>query len=72
MTDELEKKYLVLGGYVNSKNDGQRHYIGCNKLMKLYGVSPNECYCREEWDIYGGYPEGLKILRPNYEGYYSL
>jgi hypothetical protein len=37
------KKYLVIPDYIISKNDGQRHYISCNKLVQLYGVDEGEC-----------------------------
>jgi hypothetical protein len=44
----MRNKYLVLGGYVISKNDGQKHYINCYRLMELYGVKKEYCDFAEE------------------------
>jgi hypothetical protein len=78
----VEIKYLVFGGTVTSKNDGAEHFIGADRLMKLYGVKLNECaIC-----IPNGTPEATKreqdylirchpnaiILRPQYDGNYTL
>jgi len=38
-----EKKYIVLPGYVDSKNDGERHYISAQQLIDLYGVNIKLC-----------------------------
>lgn len=37
------KKYAVFGGYVNSINDGQEHYIPSYKVAKLYKVPISQC-----------------------------
>jgi hypothetical protein len=37
------KKYLVIGGMVTSRTDGQVHHIDPLRLCQLYGVNPNEC-----------------------------
>jgi hypothetical protein len=73
------KKYLVIADYVRSKNDGDRHYIGCNKLMNLYGVHAEECICLDSGDrsapsigwYHKRYP-GIVELRPSYIGDYTL
>ena len=62
-------KYLVKPGYVYSKTDGQRHYIGASKLIGLYRVDPKECYISRGGP---GEPEGLIVLSPQYDGNYSL
>ncbi len=42
------KKYIVIGGYVNSRTDGQRHYVNAMELCRLYKVHPSECLLVEE------------------------
>jgi hypothetical protein len=39
----LSKRYIVIGGYVRSRNDGDVHYIEAVELVSLYGVNPAEC-----------------------------
>lgn len=74
------KKYVIHPGRVQSKTDGQRHYIGPMELMKLYGVSQDEC---EIYDPANWWPEsyyrmaeerhaGLIHLYPAHDGDYSL
>jgi len=41
---ERTKKYIVIPGFVQSKNDCDEHYISSDRLMSLYGVSRDECY----------------------------
>jgi hypothetical protein len=75
------KKYLVIPDYVISKTDGQRHYVSCNQLVRLYGVQEGECIFSESPDTgktmnsinynkkrYGNLTE----LRPKYSGNYLL
>lgn len=70
------KKYLVLPGFVTSRNDGDRHFIDARKLMMLYKVNPEECVIRPDitrhehraWKE----PEGLIHLYPRYDGNYNL
>lgn len=38
----MNKKYLVIGGFVIS-GDGDRHYISPQQLVRLYGVKREEC-----------------------------
>ena len=40
--------YAIHPGYVVSANDGDRHYIGADRLMFLYNVNPKDC---NTWDI---------------------
>jgi hypothetical protein len=35
-------KFTIVGGYVTSKNDGDRHYVSARKLASLYGLDPRE------------------------------
>ena len=36
-----QKKYLVIGDYVISKNDGEEHFVPAWKLCELYGLNPH-------------------------------
>ena len=78
----MTKKYLVVPGYVRSKVDSQLHWVPAVSLARLYGVSLDEC------EIAAVQPRGLQhkaidyvqyakdnnltILRPRYDGNYSL
>ncbi|OAH88259.1 hypothetical protein BHR41_02400 [Aeromonas salmonicida subsp. salmonicida] len=65
---------------VTSDQDKQRHYIGPMALMRLYGVSPDECEIYEpaSWWTESCYlmakerNAGLTHLRPRADGNYSL
>ena len=69
-----DKKYLVIGGKVISKTDGQRHYVSAVRLCELYKLNPVDCYLAEEKcsPSLHGLPSGLPILRPRKDGNYSL
>lgn len=70
------KKYLVMGGEVISKNDGQHHYVNARKLVELYHLDPKECLLMEEDDTimrarsFG--KNHILILRPRYDGNYTV
>ena len=73
------KKYLVIADYVRSKYDGDRHFITCNQLMRLYSVHKEECICLDNGDRsvppirwYHERNPGLIELRPRYDGSYSI
>lgn len=73
------KKYLVIGGYVRSKNDGQKHYIPAHRLVDLYNVSPSECILTDSKDmdraLCGIHPnDRSKLIRlfPRYDGDYRI
>jgi hypothetical protein len=60
-------RFAVYPGYVTSKNDWDRHYIGARELMRLYGASPAECVvvdfdCPETYR--GRNLDSLMALRP--------
>lgn len=64
-------KYLVVPGYIESKNDSNRHYINANKLMRLYNVNPNDCL------IYKKESRGIDfkdyhVLGVDYQGKYQI
>jgi hypothetical protein len=72
-------KYAVYPGYVTSKNDGDRHWIGATELIRLYGVRIEECEIYEPapWWPHSYYTwekerlAGLVELRPRYDGNYA-
>lgn len=70
-------KYLVIAGWVRSRNDGDRHWISGKQLCSLYGVNPKDCrfYSEDEVGTYA-FPEervpGAVILRPDPTGKYEL
>ncbi len=70
-----EKKYVVLGGDVISRHDGDRHFISTRQLCDLYGVDPEECILVGAFSNFEiketDYPN-LPRLRPQYSGDYSL
>lgn len=39
---EWVKKYVLHPGYVESKSDGDMHFIGATQLVKLYKIDMNE------------------------------
>lgn len=67
-------RYVLHPGYVNSKKDGQEHFISAGKLADLYRVSLSDCvvdtennrrgFTKDAW-------ENLKHLYPRYDGNYS-
>ncbi len=67
-----KRKYVVMPGYITSRQDGDEHYIGGRELMRLYGVRPDECYVLRPGETGSGLPEGLRVLRPRYDGDYRL
>lgn len=63
-------RYVLHPGYVTSKHDGQRHFVGGPSLASLYGVDIRDC-------VYGdvsNYNEqaGDVHLMPRYDGDYRL
>lgn len=70
-----EKKYLVIGGKIISKSDGDEHYIGALRLCELYKVNPNECQLIEENNPRSRTVDQTKyeiVLKPRYDGNYTL
>lgn len=66
-------KYAVYPGYVTSRNDGQRHFIGFSQLVRLYGVKVSECFDATKPQNRVGLGRHSYIrLTPRYSGDYSL
>lgn len=64
-------KYLVVPGFVISKNDGDRHWVSAQQLCRLYGVNPRECEVVTHPENYRG-DDSPTVLRPRYDGDYRL
>lgn len=80
----MKIKYVLCPGYVTSKNDGQRHYVGYHELTNLYGVELRECVVFEPGDGWSQMRLARAIselaqdhpnavwLRPRRDGKYTL
>ncbi len=63
-------KYAVHPGWITSKHDGQRHYIGIAALVRLYKIQAKEWIV---WNSHFGHLwEDYIHLYPNYHGNYRL
>ena len=66
------KYFAIHKGYVTSKNDGDRHYIGFLQLCKCYHLDPKYCI---DWND-GGHLNRFEIdyihLFPRLNGDYKL
>lgn len=77
---QMAYKYVICPGFVQSKNDRQRHYISATQLMRLYGVKPHECLIHEPqpwWTpaqhrMAEEQQKDLPRLGPRYHGDYTL
>lgn len=66
--------YMLHPGFVYSVFDGDKHYIGVNQLIELYGVDPKHCVVAPEDGRSGWSKEQLKQfihLRPRMDGKYQ-
>lgn len=67
------KKYLLFPGFVPSKNDGDRHFIGFRALCRLYGVPLSQCLnARDAYSLQGWDTSKLIELHPRLDGDYTL
>lgn len=41
-------KIRYISGFIESKRDGDLHYLGAMRLRDLYGVMPSECIVKEK------------------------
>jgi hypothetical protein len=67
-------RYVLHPGWVTSVNDGDKHYISANKLMRLYGLDRDQ---RRRSVVYGHWrwfrPQPTDVhLHPSPDGIYSL
>lgn len=73
--DPTRLKYLIIPGWVTSKNDGDRHWITAEQLMRLYVVRREQCIVAGQTylaQIAGPRfdSRNLIVLRPRYAGDY--
>lgn len=75
-TEATARRYLVYGGWVDSRNDHDSHFVSAHRLVQLYGLNPRDCLLTDRED--GRFPEYLApdveymVLRPRYDGNYTL
>src|SRR5262245_15722099 len=65
------KRYVVHPGKIQSKTDGDTHWIGFRQLIELYNVDRAECINAEATRKHN-WPTDAIHLRPNYDGDYRL
>ena len=65
------KKYCLHPGFITSKRDGDKHYIGAGKLADCYGVSWRDCQTFVAGDIHIVAPQTV-CLYPSFHGDYRL
>lgn len=66
------KKYALFPGYVQSRTDGEWHYIDAPKLAKLYHVKLSECEIFLANDNKPrSFADGLIKLFPRYDENYD-
>lgn len=39
----MKKKYVLVGGHITSKTDGQVHYVSAVTLARLYNLNHKDC-----------------------------
>lgn len=72
----MNRRYVVVGGYLFSARDGQVHYVSPSRLCELYGVNPADCHLFRETAEYLAWArrtvhETMPILRPRADGDYA-
>lgn len=65
-------KYVLHGGYVISRYDGQRHYVGPVQLARLYGLNLRDCALIRSEMPGSQYPPDAVHLYPRNDGDYRL
>lgn len=70
-----DKRYALCPGFIISRYDKQKHYIGAEHLARLYGVNYHQCVIidRQRPETYLGRNLSKYImLRPHYNSNYHL
>ena len=68
-------KYLIVPGWVTSKNDGDKHFISAERLIDLYGINPQDCRIfNDDGKSHRGFIRKADeiILEPDFTGEYKL
>ena len=69
----MKPKYIVVPGYIRSINDGDKHFITGEQLIRLYKVNPKECVIVSPGKEWGKFREADQIiLEPDYTGRYEV
>ena len=65
----MKKLYCIHPSEVTSKTDGDRHFIGYDQLVRLYGLDPRDCVHQDRVrpEHYSNYVH----LYPRYNGDYA-
>ena len=66
--DGVVRRFVLFPGFVISKNDGDRHYIGERKLRHLYSI-PRSARCVTFREGMVRRPDDIEC-RPRYDGKY--
>lgn len=69
------KKYIVVGGWVTSATDGDRHWVSGLRVARLYRLRPDQYYLASgsvDAVFNSNYPDDCIILKPRYDGNYVL
>jgi hypothetical protein len=72
MNNWKNPKYWIQPGWIHSKSDNQSHYINEHELARLYGVDPADCLCTAKMANWGAKFPDIIILRPRFDGNYTL
>lgn len=68
-------KFLVIGGYVVSPNDGEVHFVSAYELCRLYGLDPRAPNVRladiRRPETLLGYDDTWQVLMPRDFGDYT-
>lgn len=74
--DLNKAKFLVIGGYVVSPNDGEIHFVPAHELCRLYGLDPRVPNVRladiRRPETLLGYDDSWIVLTPRSSGDYTL
>lgn len=71
MTQQAQKRFLVLGGHLGDTN-GKPWFLPAHELVRLYKLSPEECVCIDSAAMMlGKNTRGLILLRPVADGDYE-
>lgn len=71
----MKRKYLLIGGAVESQHDGQLHYISPLALLKLYNLKKRDCFLassNSDDRLRGLDLKEFIVLRPRFDGNYTL
>ena len=66
-------KYAIYPGWIISRTDGERHFIGYAELIRLYMLSARDCFNAQRPEAMKGRDSSqIKEIFPRYDGHYPL